>query len=117
MLVSANDSPIQEVEFPVEVSVLVRLLAKSFKELGPEANLLPSIETRGDGRVLAITPGKIAPGSTRAKNPKDAVKNLAMRQVGASNVRFLRRKKGLQSNPLFLRYIASVHAGKLIILR
>ena len=95
LLVRADDRAIDLVEIPVELLCGIGTLLDRGKEASPEARLAPAIKTAGDGLPGAIPFGHVAPGSTGADEPEDAVEDASMVSGGAAGVRFLWRKQGL----------------------
>jgi hypothetical protein len=111
-LVRADDGAIHVVDIPVELPGSVGTLLDRRKEASPEARLAPAVEAAGDGLPGAIPFGHVAPGSTGADDPEDAVEDASMVSGGAAGVRFLWRKQGLSPLPLPIGEVMSIHPRK-----
>jgi hypothetical protein len=95
MLVRADNGAIHLVDILVQVPRSVGLLLDRCKEARADARFAPAVETAGDGLPGAIPCGHVAPGSTGADAPEDAIEDASMVSGWAAGVRFLWRKQGL----------------------
>jgi hypothetical protein len=112
MLVRADNGAIHRVDIPVQAPRSVGLLLDRRKEASPDACLAPAVKAAGDGLPAAIPFGHVAPGSTGADDPEDAVEDASMVSGWAAGVRFLWRKQGVSPLPLSIGEVMSLHPRK-----
>src|SRR5690554_5753577 len=108
MLVGTDDGPIDVMDFPVEVTVRIRILLDGGKETLPDAGFAPALKAAVDRGPRAVALGQVPPWRTGAQNPQDAVQDAAMVCRRSSCMGSLRRQQRLESCPLFIREFMSV---------
>src|SRR5690606_20685979 len=108
MLVGTDDGPIDVMDFPIEVTVRIRILLDGGKETLPDAGFAPALKAAVDRGPRAVALGQVPPWRTGAQNPQDAVQDAAMVCRRSSCMGSLRRQQRLESCPLFIREFMSV---------
>lgn len=105
----ANDRRVHKVNLPIESVLMIRFRLHGCQETIPHAHLGPAVEPAGDGRVLAVALGHVAPGRAGTEYPADAVDDGAVIKVGSAGSRFLRRQVGFDARPLGVGEVSSGH--------
>src|SRR5690606_29735036 len=108
MLVGTDDGPIDVMDFPIEVTVRIRILLDAGKSRVRAAGLAPALKAAVDRGPRAVALGQVPPWRTGAQNPQDAVQDAAMVCRRSSCMGSLRRQQRLESCPLFIREFMSV---------
>jgi hypothetical protein len=80
------------------------------QDFGPAPFFLPAHQAVMAGGEGAVAFGQVPPGSARAVNPENTVKDCSMIAVGPSSLAgALGREEGLNANPFFIGYIKTSH--------
>jgi hypothetical protein len=107
----SDHGAIDVMQVPVQLASGIGLRLHRRQELAPDARPLPAIEAAGHGTPRTIALGEIAPGSSGAENPQDAIDDRAMVMGGSPSLGFLGWEQGLEPLPLDSGQFASVHVA------
>lgn len=109
MLVRSNHGAVHMVQAPVQVILLVCLALKFSRHSVPHACLDPSVEPPRTGLPGSVLLGEIAPRSSGAQDPEDAIDHQTMILGRAAGLRFLWRQCPAQPLPLLVSQYISCH--------
>jgi hypothetical protein len=109
VLMSPNYGRIQVVDLPVHLSLGVFMPLKRLQYAIPYPTLPPTIEATGHGPPRTISAWEIAPGSSGAIYPEDAIYDAPMIGIRAAPMGLLRGQVWFQTFPLAVGQICSYH--------
>lgn len=110
MLVRPYYGGVQVVHPPIEFSFVVVVLAlERLQDAFPYSSLLPAVEAACNSPPRTVAFGKVAPGSSGAIYPENAVYDAPMICVGSAGWWLLRWQVWLQTFPLLVGQISTSH--------
>jgi hypothetical protein len=110
VLMSAHYARIHKVQVPVEQARRISLGLHRLQEALPDPCLAPTVKPARHGPDRAVALGQVTPGRARAQDPQNPVQEGAVVVVWATRPGSLRGQKRLQTPPLRIRQLVTLHA-------
>jgi hypothetical protein len=108
MVVCADDSAVDELRLPVDVTAPVGELLEAFENMLPNALAAPAGEAGGDGAPVAVDGWEVTPGCARAEEPENNIEKGALIEPGTPSEAVCWGEMGLEGLPLFVGEVLAV---------